>query len=123
MITTVELTCASCGTKFDRCASEARRNEKKGLRTFCNNSCQSKHADHIKRFSKVQESAIKYVFTSENNPKQLDEFSDFRWYMKNIKQRKRVFDVDLEYLKQLWEEQEGICPLTGGVATLDVLHP
>lgn len=48
----------------------------------------------------------------------LDELSPFRWHLKNVRRRvkenkKKVYDITLEYLKELWESQDGKCPYTG----------
>lgn len=110
METMIELTCETCKTKFKRRVAEVNRNKKKGLRVFCKQTCAANHSSNLERIKQRQ-------WTTENHPrghiKTKDEFSDFRWYMKMIKQRRRVYDVDLDYLKQLWETQKGICPLTG----------
>ena len=110
METMIELACEACGTKFKRRAGEVNRNKKKGLRVYCNNRCQGLKSDNLERIKQ-------YQWTTENHPRghisKKDEFSDFRWYMKNIKQRNQVCDFDLDYLKDLWNNQKGICPLTG----------
>lgn len=43
-----------------------------------------------------------------------DEFTPFRWFMARIRARKRygASDIDVGYLKWLWEQQRGLCPLT-----------
>jgi len=56
-------------------------------------------------------------------PNQFDEFSPFRWFIRTTKQRTKSknrsnekfqeFNLSLEYLKDLWKKQSGICPLTG----------
>lgn len=93
METMIELTCETCGTKFKRRVAEVNRNNKKGLSVFCNNRCQAKH------------------------PKQKDEFSDFRMYInyakRNANNKNFEFNIDLKYLRRIWNKQNGICPLTG----------
>lgn len=42
-----------------------------------------------------------------------DQYTPFRYYFRNAKKRLKDFNLTLEYLKQLWEEQKGICPYTG----------
>jgi len=42
-----------------------------------------------------------------------DEFTGFRYILRNISKRFKDVDVDLQYLKDLWEQQKGICPYTG----------
>ena len=55
-------------------------------------------------------------FAKVKYTRQSDSLSNFRWYMKNIiknsKDRNKEYDVDLEYLKDLWESQNGVCPFT-----------
>lgn len=119
MRTMTELTCESCGAKFNRCASETKRNKKKGRKVFCNNRCQAQHPDNDAKLIKAQTSPNRHKWTSKTAPRGIfkDEFSNFRWYMTNVrrssKKRKYEYDIDLNYLKNLWEIQKGICPLTG----------
>ena len=44
----------------------------------------------------------------------LDEFSPFRTFLMlckhNVRKKKFEFNLDLEYLKNLWESQKGKCP-------------
>lgn len=42
-----------------------------------------------------------------------DQYTPFRYYFRNARKRFKDFDLSLEYLKQLWDEQKGICPYTG----------
>jgi hypothetical protein len=49
-----------------------------------------------------------------------DEFSPFRLFishavtrMKYTKRKEMFCDLDLSYLKSLWDKQNGICPYTG----------
>ena len=49
-------------------------------------------------------------FVSDNRR---DEYSEFKWFMRCIRRRKKQYNVDLKFLKQLWLEQKGICPITG----------
>jgi hypothetical protein len=46
-----------------------------------------------------------------------DEYTSFRWFLLRSEYRDRHkkcgCDLDIIYLKELWEEQKGICPLTG----------
>lgn len=36
----------------------------------------------------------------------------FKYYYRNCKRRKYEFNLTLEYLEELWKEQNGICPYT-----------
>jgi len=110
MITTIELTCSSCGQKIQKRLAEINRQKKKGKTKFyCNKSCSGK--DHVSHLKKYQNH-----FIDNKYKRQPDEYTNFRWYIKNIiknsKKHKQEYDIDLEYLFQLWETQNGICPFT-----------
>lgn len=47
-----------------------------------------------------------------------DEFSPFRFHARKAKSRNKIYkfeetDITPEYLKEIWDQQKGICPLTG----------
>ena len=54
-------------------------------------------------------------FLIANNRK--DNYTPFRWYVLRSqyrdKKRKYGCDLTVEFLKKLWEQQNGICPFTG----------
>lgn len=43
----------------------------------------------------------------------------FKYYYRNCKRRNHEFNLDLEYLEQLWNIQKGICPYTKVRLTLN----
>lgn len=51
-----------------------------------------------------------------NNIIKTDEFTPFRTFLslckKNVKHKNFDCDLDLSFLKELWEKQKGICPYT-----------
>jgi len=106
----IELKCETCGKKFMRRESEAKRNAERGMRIFCSRSCRGKkiYGDTPLR----RRVGYKYL-----PKKELDELSPFRPHLKSIKCHakkinKQVF-ISLEDLKNKWDEQEGKCVLTG----------
>jgi len=95
--------CCICGKKFERRPAEVNRNEKLGRRIFCSLSCsgkvlignipkESKRWDHLPKGSKK------------------DEYSSFRWHLRNCKRSNKIFDLTLIDLKDQWNVQKGICP-------------
>lgn len=110
MITMINMVCYSCGKTITKRLAEIKRQQKRGKTKFyCNKSCAGKnnssHLDQYKDHFKI----VKYI-------RQPDKDSRFRWYMKcvrkNSKHRKQEYDIDINYLHQLWENQNGICPFT-----------
>lgn len=105
---TIRLKCDICGKRFDRRKAEVTRCRKRGLeRNFCSRKCCGEGTKE-NRAKAVRVTA----HLKANN--RLDEFSPFRWHLRNVKQRKkRECNLTLEYLKELWDDQSGRCPYTG----------
>jgi len=111
MISMIEITCSACGKAVIKKSTEIKRQRKKGRNKFyCSRNCAGKHGvGHLKEYAGQFNSNL----IASNR---YDKYSNFRWYIKNIiknsKKRKQDYNIDLEYLYQLWETQEGICPFT-----------
>lgn len=89
-IKTIELECSSCGIKFQKELKEYKRRIKNNVESkfYCNIDCRNKSS-------------------------QTDEYSPFRTFLFNAKKNSRTkklqFNLDLIYLKSLWEKQNGVC--------------
>ena len=115
MITTLKLFCKNCGKVFDRSLSEYNRNirDRKQVNHFCNLSCNKKYQNKITPLKGSIDGLI------PNNRR--DRFTPYRWFLARIRYRCNTekrhkcwgTNIDLKYLKNLWENQKGICPLTG----------
>jgi hypothetical protein len=106
----IQITCDSCGNKFERKLGEYNRSQKLGRKSFCTSKCAS-----INNIENIPINKRSHV----NNPlngRPKDEFSDFRPHLKSIRRRciikKTNLKITLEDLKELWEKQKGICPYT-----------
>ncbi len=113
---TIEITCTTCGKKSQKRKAEIDRRTRIGKTKFyCDMVCagkeKSRHA-HLLLLDTDYD-------ISQHCDNRRDEFSDFKWYMKNTRKNKRHnHNVTLEYLKELWESQQGKCPLTGWLLRL-----
>ena len=105
---TIQLSCGACAKLFEKTLKEHTRQLKRGrTQFFCSLSCSAR---------------ICLAPHGKINPQNLkrgrgDEFSPYRFFLKQATKRSkynktRTCDIDLDYLKTLWEEQKGICPLT-----------
>lgn len=103
----IQLVCEKCKKIFDRKISEHNYSLNKGRKSYCSRKC----VGDINRIPVEKRTANK-----------VDEYSPFRYHLKNCKKRmlerkyklsNKLFDIDLPYLKSIWEKQKGICPLTG----------
>lgn len=99
--------CDHCGIEFEKPLSEIKRNEKLKRRNFCSRKCTGYQA--IVNLKNVKNN----YDISQHSSNRKDGFSLFRYHLRNIRNRDKEFDVDLEYLKELWGKQNGICPFTG----------
>lgn len=104
----VKCVCAECGCNFERERSQVNRSKKQGKNIFCSLSCSCSHGN---------KNASRNRVTAHLEPaNQRDELTPFRWFLARARQRwKRwgVPDLSLEDLKEIWDKQQGICPLSG----------
>jgi hypothetical protein len=112
---TVKVKCTYCGNEFQKLKSEYNRKIKNNTTNFfCNLKCSGHYFDtkHLDKYRKIYSKNIKNY---SNN--RLDEFSSIKYYLNRCIYRSKKkgikSDLTLEYLKDLWEKQNGICPYTG----------
>lgn len=105
----IELECDNCGKRFWRRKGEVNRNAKLGRRTFCSLRCVGKQS------YKHLESCVNRYDISLHANNHRDKYSPFRYNLKCMKNlnRKHECTVTLTDLKEQWEKQDGVCPITG----------
>lgn len=121
MITTTKIICASCGKITEKRSTEINRQIKKGKKLFyCNLSCAGKmNHTHLKPYQEELKKNTGRGKWLRNK----DIYSQFRYHLNNAKRHsnnKNIIDLDLEYLKFLWENQNGKCAVTG--IDLEIKH-
>ena len=114
---TISVECDFCGKEFEKSKGEYNRRMRLGkTKLFCSQSCSSKRPENIAHVKKI---APNYEISKHANNR-LDNLSNFRYYIKSMKNkgRKPVIDVDAAYLEEVWNSQNGICPFSGVKMTL-----
>lgn len=105
----ITLTCVECDVVFFRELKEYRRSQKLNRPSFCSRRCSgSQNWQHL------QENRVYHP----NMGRKCDEYSPFRRFLKTAKQRGHECTITLDYLKELWDIQNGICPITHYQMTL-----
>lgn len=105
----VKVQCCICGHDFEKTVSEFNRANREGWRHCCGRSCVGRSVD-----SKIRSANSGHL--PHDNRK--DDLTPFRWFIhtsrtkRNNKQRKES-NITAAYLKELWDEQKGVCPYTG----------
>lgn len=115
----VEIECQNpdCKKKFKRYSREYNRMVAFGKKAYCSLSCCGYcEGYHIfdslteERRENLQDNIRDYVGVDR------DGYTPFRFFIKVINNKNRSsksVDIDLEYLKDIWQKQNGICPITG----------
>jgi hypothetical protein len=100
------LKCDTCNKEFKKRKAEYNRRirVKPDTKFFCSRTCTVKYKN------KVSPSDAKHL---NGYVRQSDEHSPFRYFVRKARNRKHDYDIDVAYLKELWEEQGGICPISG----------
>lgn len=96
--------CNNCHKEFEKPDSEAKRNIEKGRRNYCSRSCLGK--ENLSNIPIEKRCTIPPIRTK-------DQYSGFREFTRRVKARNHDYDIDLEYLLQLWNKQSGRCAYTG----------
>jgi len=99
----IKINCDNCGEPFLRVEKEVRRSQKLGRRNFCSRSCVGKAIGGT-NFGDSRNTDTSHLHIINR-----DEFTGFRWYLRKAKQRFKECNLDLQYIKDLFEKQKGIC--------------
>ena len=106
----ITLTCDTCNKEFEKERKEYNRRIRLGKNKFyCGLSCAAKSPDNVKHIV-ANRSNFDIAQYARNRA---DELSPFRETLRRVRRRDKEVTVTLESLKQTWESQKGICPLTG----------
>ncbi len=130
----VTVLCNVCKKEVVKLKKEYDRQIRNGKTNFyCNNKCSWKDnapAQKLCQYSvdHPKEAYEKLKSYPNENFRSKDEYSPFRRYLSKIKNRIKDFtdrkdcDISIEYLKTLWEKQNGVCPYTGIQMELKALN-
>jgi len=99
--------CANCGIEFEKPQSEIIRNKKLGRQNFCSRTCVG--LNNVKNFGDKRSN----YDVSKHSGWRKDDYTKFRYHFRNVKKRNKEFNLTLEDLKLIWEQQEGKCSYLG----------
>jgi len=111
MFMQIETNCAECGKSFNREKGEHTRSVLLKRNEFCSRKCSTIYRN--KHLSLEEKKKCYNISRHANNRR--DEYSSFRLYLNKgrYSMKKHPSDIDVQYLKELWDKQSGICPYTG----------
>ena len=112
-----KIICASCNKEHEIRLSDYKRKIKAGQSKFyCSLKCSGK-ADYKNNPSKLERNKGNINLLKGYEANRLDEYSQFKYHANKARSRSKKrgekTDINAEYLKELWEKQNGICPYTG----------
>ena len=112
---TTLLICPICNKEYYKTNSEINRNLKLNRLNFCSLSCSSKYTINFREdMINYRTSSKNYEHLQELNLKrQKEALLNFKYYLRKAVKERQYFDIDSQYLKELWNQQKGICPYTG----------
>jgi len=106
--------CSGCGKHFEKETKYVTSARKKNRPHFCTPACLG-----LSNLKKGKEKIDKWNYGEENRKNlqllsrnRADEYTGFRNLLSSCHKRKKDCDLDLPYLKELWEKQNGKCTVT-----------
>ena len=107
--------CHECAKEFEKETRYVKSAEKKGRKHFCSLACVGtvnlqRGKEKIDKWNNGEENKKLLQSISGNRR---DEYTGFRNLLSSCRKRNKNCNLDLPYLKELWEKQEGKCVITG----------
>ena len=109
----VTFICDNCGKEAQKPLSEYNRNIKLGRKNFCCRACSATYRCNLYKDTPTEAQLQAQQNIKNYAGSRKDEWTPFRYSLRNAKKRFKEFHLTLEDLKQIWEQQAGICPYTG----------
>ena len=111
-----KIICAECGKEHEIRQGDYNRKIKAGQDKFyCSLKCSGK-ADYKNNPSKLEKNKGNISLLKGYEANRLDEYSPFKYSLNKArsrsKERGEETDLTLEYLKEIWEKQNGLCTYT-----------
>jgi hypothetical protein len=109
---TVTLVCETCNKEFEKSKGEYNRRIRLGKDKFyCGLSCSGKQPEQLSHLKRIRD--LSDFDISQRAGNRADELSPFRETFRRLHRRGKEITITLESLKEIWDSQKGICPLTG----------
>lgn len=102
-----EFNCRYCNKESSKPTSEYNRNIKLNRNNFCSRSCCVTYSNKNSHYINTEKRGSHLKSICGNRK---DMYTPFRYLLRSARNRFHEFNLDLPYLKELWETQRGICP-------------
>lgn len=102
----ISVICNYCKCTFEKPESEYNRNITLDRRNYCSRNCTGKSVKVLNPNRIIFDLSPYY-----GNRK--DEFTEYKYYLKIVRNRFKEYNITLEDLRNQWILQEGICPYSG----------
>ena len=100
--------CNHCRKEFLKDSSEVKRNFKLNRFNYCSLSCSKKTKQNLELLKKIRYNNTSHL--NSNNRK--DKYSHLRIHYRKIQSRNKDFNLTLEDMLEIWNNQQGKCVYT-----------
>ena len=110
----ITIKCDACGKEFQKPLSEYKRSLSLGRHNYCCRECVSRGTSIVRKskpYSPASDKMKEHLKHICGNHR--DKYTPFRYSLNCAKRRFKDIDITLEDLKEVWEQQKGVCPYTG----------
>jgi len=112
----IRIICANCNKEHEIRQGDFNRKIKAGQSKFyCSLKCSGK-ADYKNNPKKLEKNRGNISLLKGYESNRLDEFSPFKYHANKARSRSKArgekTNLDVQYLKEIWDKQNGTCPYT-----------
>lgn len=110
-----KINCSFCNKEFEKETRYVKAAEKKGRSHYCSRACSGKNNLILgkERIDAWNHSLKNREHLNDVKYNRCDEYTGFRTLLASCNKRSKVCDVDLIYIKEIWNKQHGKCAITG----------
>ena len=112
-----KIICTNCNKEHEVRQSDYNRKIKTGQTKFYCSLKFSGKADYKNNPSKLEKNKGNITLLKGYESNRLDQYSPFKYHANKARSRSKTrgekTDLDVQYLKEVWDKQDGTCPYTG----------
>jgi|NOAtaT_7_FD_contig_21_6925352_length_1066_multi_7_in_0_out_0_2 hypothetical protein len=109
----IKILCQCCGNPKDIVKGEYNRKLRLGTKFYCSKKCSYEDNKHLLIEGSIEYSKSEKGIKHLNNIRPIRPAEPFNYFLRiKTRRTKQEFKISIEYLKELWAKQNGLCAIS-----------